>query len=186
MKTKIALAAVAAIAATCTASADDPHDSAHSSFARSGHSPLVEKVHNANERFKDLNVATGEGWVQGTPCVSGPEFGAMGVHFVKPERIAQGVLNAETPQALIYEPTGNGYYRLVGAEFIILADVWTAAHPDSGPPALDGHLLNFVNAPNRYGLPAFYELHVWAWENNPSGSFADFNARVTCDKQRAS
>ena len=50
-------------------------------------------------------------------------------------------------------------------------------------PALDGHLLNFVNAPNRYGLPAFYEIHVWAWEHNPVGSFADWNTHVSCDRQ---
>jgi hypothetical protein len=23
---------------------------------------------------------------------------------------------------------------------------------------------------------------VWAWENNPLGTFADFNTRVTCEK----
>ncbi len=32
-------------------------------------------------------------------------------------------------------------------------------------------------------LPAFYELHVWAWEHNPKGSFADWNTAVSCDKQ---
>jgi hypothetical protein len=35
----------------------------------------------------------------------------------------------------------------------------------------------------RYGLPGFYEIHVWAFEHNPSGSFADCNNRVVCDKQ---
>ena len=44
--------------------------------------------------------------------------------------------------------------------------------------------MNYVSEPNRYGLPAFYELHVWAWERNPSGNFADWNTLVTCDKQR--
>jgi hypothetical protein len=24
---------------------------------------------------------------------------------------------------------------------------------------------------------------VWAWENNPKGSFADWNTHVSCDKQ---
>ena len=43
--------------------------------------------------------------------------------------------------------------------------------------------MNYIGAPNRYGLPAFYELHVWAWENNPKGSFADWNTHVTCDDQ---
>ena len=31
------------------------------------------------------------------------------------------------------------------------------------------------------GLPAFYELHVWAWRDNPKGVFADWNTRVSCE-----
>jgi hypothetical protein len=109
----------------------------------------------------------------------------MGVHFVMPGRINGGVLAADQPEALIYEPQPGGAFRLVGVEFIVLADVWTQQHPNAGPPALEGHLLNFIDAPNRYGLPAFYELHVWAWEQNPVGSFADWNAHVTCAQQAA-
>src|SRR5258708_2420332 len=60
-------------------------------------SPLIEKVRAATARFKDIRVAISEGWVQGTPCVSGPDTGAMGVHFVQPARIAAGVLNANEP-----------------------------------------------------------------------------------------
>jgi len=40
-----------------------------------------------------------------------------------------------------------------------------------------------VGFPNRFGLPAFYELHVWAWEQNPKGSYADWNTNVTCSHQ---
>jgi len=50
-------------------------------------------------------------------------------------------------------------------------------------PALEGNLLNYISAPNRYGLPAFYEIHVWAWESNPKGSYADWNTHVTCSNQ---
>ena len=148
-------------------------------------SPLVDKVRAATERFKNINVALADGFVQGTPCVSGPDFGAMGVHFVMSARINGGVLAADQPEALIYEPQPGGAFRLVGVEFIVLADVWATQHPNSGPPALEGQLLNFIEAPNRYGLPAFYELHVWAWEQNPVGSFADWNAHVTCAQQAA-
>jgi hypothetical protein len=34
--------------------------------------------------------------------------------------------------------------------------------------------------PNRYGIPAFYALHVWAWQGNPDGVFADCNRKVSC------
>jgi hypothetical protein len=151
--------------------------------AIAGQSPLIEKVRIATAQFKDINVALAQGWVQATPCVSGPDTGAMGVHYVQPARIAAGVLQADQPEALIYEPLSNGAFRLVGVEFIVLASVWECQHPAGGTPALDGDLLNYVGAPNRYGLPAFYELHVWAWENNPQGSFADWNTRVSCEQQ---
>jgi len=149
-------------------------------------SPLIEKVRAATARFKEINVAISEGWVRGTPCVSGPDTGAMGVHFVMPSRINNFVLQADQPQALIYEPLPGGAFRLVGVEFIVLSNVW-ATQPDgaSSTPALEGDLLNYISAPNRYGLPAFYELHVWAWEDNPKGSFADWNTHVTCEKQAA-
>jgi hypothetical protein len=150
-------------------------------------SPLVEKVRKATAQFKDINVALTAGFTQATPCVSGPDFGAMGVHFVLGSRINAGTLNGSQPEALIYEPLPNGAFRLVGVEFIILASIWQGQIPPGSPstatPSLEGHLMNFVDAPNRYGLPAFYELHVWAWEQNPVGSFADWNTQVSCDQQ---
>jgi hypothetical protein len=149
-------------------------------------SPLIEKVRTATARFRDINVAISEGWVQGTPCVSGPDTGAMGVHFVMPSRLSKFVLQADQPQALIYEPLPGGAFRLVGVEFIVLAPVWQG-QPNSATtaPALEGDLLNYISFPNRFGLPAFYEMHVWAWEDNPKGSFADWNTHVTCTKQAA-
>jgi hypothetical protein len=151
--------------------------------ADNGPTPLINEVHNATARYVDLNVALGEGFVQATPCVSGPDTGAMGVHFVLPARISGGVLNPKEPEALIYEPMANGAMRLVGVEFIVLASVWEANNGASSVPSLGGNLLNYVAAPNRYGLPAFYEMHVWAWEHNPKGSYADWNTHVTCAHQ---
>jgi hypothetical protein len=158
--------------------ATDAHDHSADS-ARALASPLVHKVRRATARYRDVNVAISEGWVRGTPCVSGPNEGAMGVHFVLPERVGDGLLDASAPEALIYEPLSNGALRLVGVEFIVLANTWTGPNA----PALEGHLLNYVNEPNRYGLPAFHELHVWAWRHNPKGHFADWNTLVTCNKQ---
>ena len=47
-------------------------------------------------------------------------------------------------------------------------------------PAIMGQLMHFVGSPNRYGLPPFYELHVWAWRFNPNGAFVDWNPKVSC------
>jgi hypothetical protein len=40
-----------------------------------------------------------------------------------------------------------------------------------------------IDSPNRYGLQAFYELHVWAWKDNPQGPFVDWNNHVSCAMQ---
>jgi len=148
-------------------------------------SPLIRKVQYATAKYKNINVAlyNEKGWAVATPCVSGPDHGAMGIHVVQGARIADGMLDPAAPEALIYEPLPNGYFRLVGVEFIQLADDWQARNPNGGVPSVDGNLMNLVGFPNRYGLPAFYELHVWAWEDNPDGNFSDWNSRVTCEKQ---
>jgi hypothetical protein len=151
--------------------------------ADEGATPLIDTVREATARYVDINAAFHDGFVVGTPCVSGPDTGAMGVHLVLPARINAGVLNAAEPEALIYEPMANGAMRLVGVEYIIIASVWNTLYPNGPVPSLAGNLLNYVDAPNRYGLPAFYEIHVWAWQNNPKGSYADWNTQVTCSHQ---
>ncbi len=145
---------------------------------------LVDRVHDAADQFVDINYAFKAGWKVATPCVSGPQSGAMGVHLTLDARVGDGLVNPDEPEALIYEPLPNGRWRLVGVEFIVLADQWNAAHPSGPAPSVDGHLMNLVGMPNRYGLPSFFELHVWAFEDNPDGSFSDWNVRVTCEEQR--
>jgi hypothetical protein len=164
--------------------------SAPTAQSKTDSTPLIEKVRAATERYRELSVALAEGFVQGTPCVSGPDTGAMGVHFVMPARINGpaaimngGVLQADQPEALIYEPLPGGAMRLVGVEYIVLAGIWASKNPAGSTPALDGDLLNYIAEPNRFGLPAFYEIHVWAWEHNPKGSFADWNTHVSCEEQ---
>jgi len=42
-------------------------------------------------------------------------------------------------------------------------------------------LFHLFESPNRFGLPAFYTLHVWAWKENPSGTFVNWHPNVSCD-----
>ena len=144
-------------------------------------SVLLAKVREATEPFRDVrNAPPGYGPILG--CVSGPEVGAMGVHFVNPDLVGDAVVEAEHPEALIYE-FKNGAARLVGVEYIVLSELWHATHAPNDPPVLEGQLLHFNDTPNRFGLPAFYELHAWAWQDNPNGAFVDWNTKVTCEGQ---
>jgi hypothetical protein len=86
-------------------------------------------------------------------------------------------VDASHPEALIYE-FRNGQLRLVGVEYVVIAEAWDATHET--PPTLMGQVFPYVGAPNRYRLPGFYELHVWAWKNNPNGMFTDWNPKVSC------
>ena len=64
-------------------------------------------------------------------------------------------------------------------EFITPAPVWDAQAQDV--PVLAAHHLQYVGTPNRYRLPGLYELHVWAWRDNPNGTYVDWNPRVSCE-----
>lgn len=145
--------------------------------------PLIDDVRNATARYTEIGAAIADNFVAATPCVSGPDTGAMGVHYIRMDRVMKLVLNVQQPQALIYEPMAGGAMRLVGVEYIVLDSNWSAVNPPGTVPALEGNLLNYVAYPNRYGLGAFWEIHVWAWQQNPMGSYADWNTDVTCVNQ---
>ena len=114
----------------------------------------------------------------GIACIDQPGAGGMGVHYVDGGLVADGDVDAATPELLVYEPREHGPDRLVAAEYVVFQSDWDAAH--DGPPALFGHEFELVQAGNRYGLPPFYELHAWLWKHNPAGTFADYNPRVHC------
>ena len=143
---------------------------------------LVQIVKNATKQYEDVNNATAAGYGAFLGCVSGTDHGAMGVHYVNGTLIANNQLDATQPQALIYEPMPGGKFRLVGAEFIVYAAPWLAAN-NNVPPALDGQVFNYVGSPNRFNIDAFFELHVWAWKDNPLGSYVDWNNDVTCKNE---
>jgi hypothetical protein len=140
---------------------------------------LVKTVRDATERFRDISVALGEGYVPQFGCVSGSHEGAMGVHLVNGPLVADGELDAMRPELLVYEPLPNGRMRLVAADYLVLSATWNAKNP--GPPELMGQLFHLFESPNRFGLPEFYTLHVWAWKDNPQGTFANWNPDVSCD-----
>ena len=140
---------------------------------------LIKAVREATERFKDVAVAEQEGYALMFGCVSGPDSGAMGLHYVNLSLVVDGVLDPSKPEIIIYEPLPNGRLKMTGADFLVFAADWHQAN--AATPELGGQLLHLFESPNRFGLPNFYTLHVWAWKENPTGTFSNWHSNVSCD-----
>lgn len=149
-----------------------------SGLDRSQAGALVRIVRESTERFKDVAAAEAEGYALQFGCVTGPDDGAMGLHYVKGPLVGDDVLDPTQPEIVIYEPLPNGRLKLIGADFLVLADTWNKTHAE--PPQLMGQLFHLFESPNRFGLPAFYTLHVWAWKDNPKGAFVNWHPAVSC------
>jgi hypothetical protein len=141
---------------------------------------LIKVVREVTERFRDVSEAERAGYQLMFGCVSGGEYGAMGLHYVNPSLVFDsGLLDPTRPEIVIYEPLPNGRLRLVGADYLVLASDWHSKN--EATPDLMGQLLHLFESPNRFGLPDFYTLHVWAWKENPTGTFSNWHARISCD-----
>jgi hypothetical protein len=173
-------AAAAVVAASCADRAEPTRpnmEAAHVHVAakRSGVpvatlGPRLAELRRAVAGFHDFEAAQRAGYVAAiTPCMEDAS-GGMGYHYAKPE-LVNGVVIEGQPEVLLYEPQKNGRLRFVGVEFIIPFDQWTSAE-----------------APVLYGQPMarnltfkVWALHVWVGRENPSGVFADWNPKVSCD-----
>jgi hypothetical protein len=141
-------------------------------------SAFLKIVRDSTERFKDVHVAMAEGYALQFGCVTGSDSGAMGLHYVNGKFVESGILDPTRPQIVIYEPMPDGSLKLIGADYLVLAQTWHATHTET--PEMMGQLFHLFDAPNRFGLPAFYTLHVWAWKDNPNGAFVNWHPQVSC------
>lgn len=155
----------------------------HEPEQKSSANELVRVVREATARYRDVEVAKADGYELHFGCVTDDDGGAMGLHYVKMDLVGDGKLDVTRPEIVIYEPLPNGRLRLIGADYLVLAEHWDAAHdsPPFPPPDLMGQLFHYFESPNRFRLPPFYTLHVWAWKDNPSGTFTNWHTKVSCD-----
>jgi hypothetical protein len=179
MRTRVTFAvavAVAAIAVPLTvislASAGDDHS-------------LTAVAKSATARFHDLGAAKAAGWSTlvkdqaGLICIDNQPVGGMGVHWANASILFDATLDPTQPEALVYAPNADGQPKLAALEYIVFADAWTKAG-HAGAPELFGQPFVLTPEPNRFGLPAFWSLHVWLWHPNPAGMFQPWNPNVHC------
>ena len=177
MRARTAIAAVVALAAATvgTVVTAVPGSAAQDDLAQ---------VRSATAQYHDVAAATADGFGElhdaaNIACIAKAGVGGMGVHYVLGARVGDPAIRAAEPELVIYRLDGNGRKHLAAVEYVVLADDWAnAGH--SAAPALFGRTFTLVPSPNRYGLPAFFELHAWIWDTNKAGMFADYNPDVVC------
>ncbi len=122
----------------------------------------------ATASFHNFDKAAAAGYgTQLTGCDEQLPDGAQGIHYGNVALI-DGVVSLLEPEILQYEPQADGHLRLVGIEYIV-----PLTEPE--PPPLLGQDFHANTA------AGVWALHVWAWRHNPSGMFASWNPKVSCE-----
>jgi hypothetical protein len=168
------------IAATCLAAAAMLVAAAPSDASSTSN---LSKLRAKNAQFHNIANAEQAGFglladTQGITCIDMPGMGGMGVHWVNSDRVGDPSEHLTKPEAFVYAPQPDGTLKLAAVEYVVIKADWDATH--ASPPKLFGHEFNLTDAGNRFGLPAFYSLHVWAWKHNPAGTFSMWNPDVRC------
>ncbi len=158
----------------------------------------------ATAKYRSVAQADQDGYVPVSSCVTAadepghdPNEGTMGIHFLDVERDGNTHddqrLDVREPENLLYVPDAMvpGGLRLVAIEYsipvLVNGQEWRGPEPPPGDvepaPELFEHAFN---GPMRGHDPAelqawHYDLHVWAWSDNPTGTFAQFNPAEDCD-----
>jgi hypothetical protein len=132
---------------------------------------LIKDVRQATARFHSTVQAVKAGYVPDPHCVAAPGLGTMGHHWVNPS-LMDPVFDPLRPEALLYAPDRNGNLKLVAVEYIVI----NVGQPQ---PMFAGRPFDVGGVPPLGDTP-HWSLHVWVWEENPSGMFAPFNPNLSC------
>jgi hypothetical protein len=120
----------------------------------------------ATVAFHEVAAAEDAGYQEFLPCFDSAT-GGMGQHYVDLSRV-DGVVEADRPEAMVYQLGREGRAHLVSVEYIV---------PDTFPrPTLYGQVFHHNTDLH------LWVLHAWIWKANPAGVFADYNPDVPdCD-----
>jgi hypothetical protein len=136
----------------------------------------VAQVRGAVARYHTPDRAQAAGWglVPGLDhCFDRPGVGAMGVHYIDTDALLDPTLDPLRPEALVFVPGPDGQLRLGAVEYIVPMSLWEGDEP---PMVLGRHLHQLEPVPGVH----VWGLHVWLFQPNPDGIFADWNPQVSC------
>jgi hypothetical protein len=152
--------------------------SASLSTGASAEATQLVALRQVTARFANFDAGQAAGYVSKiTSCWEHATHGAMGYHYAN-LNLFDATADLLQPEALMYEPNPGGQLRLVGMEYIIPLDAWAQAGHDLNDPE-DVPVL--VGQPfTRHSTLPIFKLHIWLWRNNPQGTYADWNPKVSC------
>jgi len=144
----------------------------------------LAELRRVTARFHSIDAAVLAGYsTQITPCWAHHAAGGMGYHFGN-TKLFDATVDLLQPETVIYEPQAGGHMRLVGMEYIVPLDAWAAANHDLNDPTDVPQLLG--QRFTRHSFLPIFKLHIWLWKTNPSGTFADWNPKVSCENAESS
>jgi hypothetical protein len=138
----------------------------------------LAELRKVTARFHTFESAKAAGYTtQITPCWAHHSAGGMGFHYGN-TALFDATVDLLQPETVMYEPQAGGHLKLVGMEYIVPLAAWGAANHDLNDPNDVPQLLG--QKFTRHSFLPIFKLHIWLWENNPSGTFADWNPKVSC------
>ena len=138
----------------------------------------LEALRQVTAHFHSIDAAKHAGYsTQITPCWAHHSAGGMGYHWGNTS-LFDAAVELLRPEVVIYEPQPGGHMKFVGMEYIVPLAAWEAAGHDLNNPNDVPVLLG--QKYTRHSFLPIFKLHIWLWENNPSGTFADWNPKVSC------
>lgn len=143
-----------------------------------GDKATLQKIRQLSGRYHSIAQAEAAGFVDDGVCTAVPGLGGMGHHFVNLARM-DTTLEADRPEVLLFAPKPGGGLRLVGVEYVVV-DADQQLNTAGDRPVLAGHAFDGPMPGHFPGMPVHYDLHVWAWTDNPAGPFATWNQALTC------
>lgn len=134
-------------------------------------------VRAATAQYHNEATAIADGYQRVDFCVQSPD-GVMGYHYLNHE-LFNAPLDVRKPAGLIYQPGPDGKRKLVAVEYFQVDDDQNLG-TDHDRPTLFGDAFDGPMPGHEPGMPVHYDQHVWVWQHNPAGMFAQWNPAGKC------
>ncbi|HZU77985.1 MAG TPA: hypothetical protein VFA70_14555 [Dehalococcoidia bacterium] len=156
---------------------------------------LLQTAKDATEKYRDVNAARADGYLQMTQVVPG-----LGAHFVNPRLVGAGTVDIAHPPILLYDYAPDGGFELVGVSWTLPKKPGDDTPPDSpfgplavwhyhtdlcfdarsGSPVVSAKGASACRASGGLFLPQTpWMVHAWIFRDSPEGVFSHENSTIT-------